>query len=78
MHFQMKNVNVLGTTFKIKSNLAGEKFSMVLPQQTLDLRFDCFGAEPIGWTLTISSNSDAFIAAWALYSSLITGDLHNK
>ena len=78
MHFKVKNVNVLGATIKIKSNLSGEKFSMVLPHQTVDLRFDCFGAEPMGWTFNISSDSDAFIVAWSLYSSWVTGDLPNK
>ena len=78
MHFNVKNVNMLGTTLKIKSNLSGEKFSLVLPNQTVDFRFDCFGAEPMGWSFDISSDSDAFIAAWSLYSSWVTGDLPNK
>ena len=78
MHFQVKNVNVLGTTLTIKSNLGGKKSSLVLPHQTVDLRFDCFGNEPMGWTFDISSESDAFIVAWALYSSWVIGDLPNK
>ena len=78
MHFQIKNVNVLGTTLTIKSNLGSEKSALILPQQTADLRFDCFGAEPMGWTFDISSDSDAFIVAWSLFSSWVTGDPPNR
>ncbi|MGN6542508.1 MAG: hypothetical protein ACTHKY_17000, partial [Ginsengibacter sp.] len=64
MHFQVKNVNVLGTTLSINSNLGGNKSLIILPQQTGDIRFDCFGSEPMGWTFDVSTDSDAFIVAW--------------
>jgi hypothetical protein len=74
MHFQVKNVNVLGTTLSINSNLGGNKSLIILPQQTGDIRFDCFGSEPMGWTFDVSTDSDAFIVAWQLFSSWIPGD----
>jgi hypothetical protein len=77
MHFQIKNVNVLGTTLGIGSNLGGKKSSVVLPQQTVDMRFDCFGSEPMGWSFDVSTDSDAFIVAWKLYSSWLPGDPSN-
>jgi len=77
MHFQLKNVNVLGTTITISSNLGGKKSLIILPQQTSDMRFDCFGAEPMGWTFDISTDSDAFIVTWSLFSSWLPGDPFN-
>jgi hypothetical protein len=78
MHYQIKNVNVLGTTLTINSNLGGNKSLLILPQQTADMRFDCFGSEPMGWTFDISTDSDAFIVAWSLYSSWLPGDPPNQ
>jgi len=78
MHYQLKNVNVLGTTITINSNLGGNKSLLILPQQTTDMQFDCFGAEPMGWTFDISTDSDAFIVAWSLYSTWLPGDPPNK
>jgi hypothetical protein len=77
MHFQVKNANVLGTTLSINSNIGGNKSLIILPQQTGDIRFDCFGSEPMGWTFDISTDSDAFIVAWKLFSSWIPGDPAN-
>lgn len=77
MHFQVKNVNILGTTLSINSNIGGNKSLIILPQQTGDLRFDCFGSEPMGWTFDVSTDSDAFIVAWQLFSSWIPGDPAN-
>jgi len=78
MHFEIKNVNVLGTTLVIDSNLGGNKSLIILPLQTVDMRFDCFGPEPMGWSFNVSSNSDAFIVAWKLYSTWIPGDAPNR
>lgn len=77
MHFQVKNVNVLGTTLSINSNLGGNKSLIILPQQTGDIRFDCFGSEPMGWTFDVSTDSDAFIVGWQLFSSWTPGDPAN-
>ena len=43
MHFKLKNVNVLGTTITLNSNLGGSKSLIILPQQTSDMKFSCFG-----------------------------------
>jgi len=77
MHFQIKNVNVLGTTITISSNLSGSKSLIIAPTATVDMRFDCFGSEPMGWTFDVSSDSDAFIVAWKLFSSWVPGDPPN-
>lgn len=78
MHYQLKNVNALGTTITINSNLGGNKSLLILPQQTADMQFDCFGTEPMGWTFDISTDSDAFIVAWTLYSTWLPGDPPNQ
>jgi hypothetical protein len=77
MHFAVKNVNVLGTTITIDSNLGGSKSLLILPAQSGDMKFTCFGSEPMAWTFNISSDSDAFIVGWKLYSSWIAGDAPN-
>ena len=77
MHYQIKNTNVLGTTLSINSNLGGNKSIIIAPLQTADMRFDCFGSEPMGWTFDVSTDSDAFIVAWKLYASWLPGDPSN-
>lgn len=77
MHFQIKNTNILGTTIKISSNLSGDQSLIILPQQTIDLRFDCFGSEPMGWSFDVSTDSDAFIVVWKLFASWLPGDPQN-
>jgi hypothetical protein len=77
MHFALNNVNVLGTTITINSNLGGNQSLLILPAQSVDMKFTCFGSEPMGWTFDISSDSDAFILAWKLYSSWVPGDPPN-
>ena len=77
MHFAIKNANVLGTTITIDSNLGGSQSLLILPAQSVDMKFTCFGSEPMGWTFNVSSDSDAFIVAWKLYSSWVPGDPPN-
>jgi hypothetical protein len=77
MHYKIKNINVLGTTITIDSNLDGSKSLIIPPQTTMDMNFSCFGAEPMGWKFDISSNSDAFIVTWQLYSTWVPGDPPN-
>jgi len=78
MHFKVTNVNILGTTITIRSNLGGKKSILIPPLMTVDIRFDCFGGEPMGWTFNVSTDSDAFIVTWELYSSWIPGDAPNR
>lgn len=77
MHFAVKNVNILGTTITIDSNLGGSKSLLILPAQSGDMKFTCFGSEPMVWTFNVSSDSDAFIVGWKLYSSWTAGDAPN-
>lgn len=75
--FSVKNINLLGTTLTIDSNYGGSKSLIILPQTTMDFEFSCFGAEPMGWKFDISTNSDAFIVTWDLFSTWIPGDPPN-
>ncbi|SHM80138.1 M23 family metallopeptidase [Flavobacterium xanthum] len=76
MHYKVKNVNILGTTITIDSNLDGSRSLIIPPLTTVDIRFSCFGVEPLGWKLDISTNSDAFIVTWELYSTWVpTADI---
>lgn len=76
MHFKVKNINVLGTTITIDSNY-GSQSALILPQTTADLVFSNFGNEPMGWTFNVSTDSDAFIVTWQLFSTWLPGDPPN-
>lgn len=71
MHYKIKNINILGTTITIDSNLDGSKSVIIPPQATVDIQFSCFGVEPLGWKFDISTDSDAFIVTWSLYSTWV-------
>jgi hypothetical protein len=77
MHYQITNVNILGTTITIDSNLGGTQSSIILPTQTVDFKFTCFGSEPMGWTFNISTASDVFLVTWQLSSTWVPGDPPN-
>jgi hypothetical protein len=78
MEFRVKNVNVLGTTITINHTQTGDaKQSVILPQQTAPLEFTKFGNEPMGWSFRITSDRDAFIATWQLFSSWVPRDPPN-
>lgn len=71
MHYKVKNVNILGTTITIDSNHDGSRSLIIPPLTTVDIRFSFFDVEPIGWKFDISTNSDAFIVTWELYSTWV-------
>lgn len=77
MTFKVKNINALGTTLTIKSSRGEVKSYLILPFATMNFEFSTFGAEPMFWSFDISSNSDAFIVTWELFSTWITGDPTN-
>jgi hypothetical protein len=77
MHFEIKNLNVVGTTIKITANNNDSKEAIILPQSTVDLEFAEFGPEPKGWGFDVETDSDAFLVGWKLYSSWIPGDPNN-
>ena len=77
MKFEVKNINVLGTTLTIASNYGGSQSKIIPPFSTIEFSFDCFRNEPMTWNFDISTNSDAFIVTWVLYSTWITGDPPN-
>ena len=71
MHYKVKNVNILGTTIIIDSNRDGSRSVIIPPLATIDINFSVFGEEPIGWTFDISTNSEAFVVTWKLYSTWV-------
>ena len=76
MHFRVTNTNLLGTTIVITGRNQIQQAN-ILPLGHVDLNFSLFGAEPIQWTFQVSTNSDAFIVTWCLYSTWIPGDPPN-
>jgi hypothetical protein len=77
MHFEIKNVNALGTTIRITASTGESKGSIIAPLSTVDLEFSIFGNEPMGWGFSIETDSDAFIVQWNLYSTWVPGDPSN-
>ncbi len=76
MHFRVSNANALGTTITIRGRGQTQQ-ATILPFGHADLRFSIFGSEPIGWDFDVSTNSDAFIVTWCLYSAWLPGDPPN-
>ncbi|MBL8173399.1 MAG: hypothetical protein JNK48_01935 [Bryobacterales bacterium] len=78
MVLRVKNLNVLGTTCRIHCKQTDETQGLlILPQQTGTFKFYLFGAEPMGWTFSVESDSDVFLAGWKLFSTWIPGDPKN-
>ncbi len=78
MHFQITNLNVLGTAITIHADRTQESKSQIIgPQGTVDISFTIFGREPMGWSFDVSTDSDAFLVSWSLFSSWIPGDAPN-
>jgi hypothetical protein len=78
MHFQLNNLNVLGTTINISADRTGKTKGLILvPSVSGDITFSVFGKEPMGWTFTVSTDSDAFLVGWQLFSTWIPGDPPN-
>ncbi len=78
MHFELKNLNAIGTTIRINASTGEKKSSIILPLSTVDLEFSIFTTEPMGWKFDIETESDAFLVQWTLYSSWIPGDPPNQ
>lgn len=74
---QSKKCKCSGTTLNIDSNIGGIKSLIIPPFGTMDFEFTCFGAKPLGWKFDISTNSDAFIVTWELFSTWTLGDPPN-
>jgi hypothetical protein len=75
MHFHIKNLNVVGVSVKIHADRTNQTKSMIiLPSLSGDIIFQQFGSEPMGWTFNISTDSDAMIVAWQLFSSWLPSD----
>jgi hypothetical protein len=74
MHYKVKNINILGTTIIIDSNLDGSRSLIIPPLTTVDFDFCSFDVEPLVWKFDISTNSDAFIVTWELFSAWTPAD----
>ncbi|WP_431689114.1 papain-like cysteine protease family protein [Hahella sp. NBU794] len=73
MWFKIRNANVLGTTITITDQAGQTKQSIILPASSVEFVFAIFGSEPMGWRFDISTNSDAFIVTWELWSTWVPG-----
>ncbi len=69
----IKNINVLGTTINIESNIGKIQQTILLPQQQYTFRFYYFGAEPIPWRFCVSTYSDAFTVLYEIRSTWVPG-----
>ena len=47
--------------------------SIILPLMTVEFVFAVFGREPMGWQFDISTESDAFLVTWELWSTWVPG-----
>lgn len=73
MWFKIRNTNVLGTTIRIRDQSGQVKQSIILPMSSVDFVFSVFGSEPMGWRFDISTESDAFMVTWELWSTWVPG-----
>lgn len=78
MNFVLKNLNVLGTTIRIKDHFNQTKSRIIPPLGEATMLFTAFGAEPMGWQFEITTNSDVFLVGWKLCSTWIPGDSPNR
>jgi len=78
MRFFLKNLNLLGTTISIRDQFGRTQSRIITPMGSTDLEFSNFGNEPMGWTFSIGTNSDAFIVSWSLCSTWVPGDPPNR
>lgn len=78
MWFKIRNTNVLGTTISISDHAGQNKQSIILPLGTTEFVFSIFGTEPMGWRFDISTNSDAFMVTWELWSTWVEGMPPNR
>jgi hypothetical protein len=78
MKFELRNLNVLGTTITIDAGPNGKKSMILLPSVTSNIEFTTFGAEPMGWSFNIGTDSDAFLVGWKLLSSWPPGCPPNR
>lgn len=77
MWFKIRNTNVLGTTISITDQARQNKQSIILPLTSVEFVFSIFGSEPMGWRFDVSTNSDAFMVTWELWSTWVAGDPPN-
>lgn len=79
MHFQLNNsLGATGTTINISADRTNETKGLILiPGVAGDISFSSFGSEPMGWTFTVTTDSDAFLVSFQLFSTWIPGDPPN-
>ncbi len=78
MWFKIRNTNVLGTTITITDQTGQTKQSIILPASSVEFVFSIFGTEPMGWRFDISTDSDAFMVTWELWSTWVPGMPPNR
>jgi hypothetical protein len=77
INFIIENANVLGTTITISAYSQSES-RIILPLGSAEILFTRFGSEPQHWMFDISTNSDAFICTYKVYSTWVPGDRPNR
>ena len=78
MWFKIRNTNVLGTTIRIRRQTGETKSSIILPASSVEFVFAIFGNEPMGWRFDVSTDSDAFMVTWELWSTWVPGMPPNR
>ena len=78
MWFKIHNTNVLGATINISDQFGQNKSSVILPLGSVEFLFTVFGNEPMYWRFDISTNSDAFLVTWELWSTWVPGMPPNR
>ena len=78
MTFVLKNTSILGASIKITDHLGASHSQLLLPGQTAQMQFSNLRGEPVGWTFTVTTDSDAFVVAWQLWSTWVPGDPVNR
>jgi hypothetical protein len=78
MHFHVRNVNALGASLAITSNIGGTQSKIIPAFSDADFTFTIFSREPVEWVFSPSFSSDGSVLAWKLYSSWLPGDPVNN
>lgn len=66
---EVKNMNIFGAMISIFSNNDGSRGMLLLPHLTQTFRFNYFGSKTVSWRFIVSTDSDAFVVQYAIYTT---------
>ncbi len=75
---KVRNLNVLGVGASVDSNFGQAQGLIILPLSEHTFNFSVFGEEPIGWTITFDSPSDAVSVLITIESTWARGCPRNR